>query len=78
MEDFSMEVLRMLAERTIKRLWIIIIILVVLLFATNALWVIHEMQYEEITVEQEVDTGEGNAYVAGVGDVSYGESEAES
>lgn len=76
MEEFNLEVLRMMAERTIKKLWILIIILVVLLFATNTLWVIHEMSYEEYSVEQEVDTGEGDAYVAGVGDINYGESEA--
>lgn len=78
MDEFNLEMLRMMAERTIKKLWILIIILVALLFATNTLWVIHEMSYEEYSVEQEVDTGEGNAYVAGVGDVNYGESEAES
>ena len=46
-------------ERANKRLWIIIIILIVALLGTNAGWIIYESQFQDIvtTVEQEVDTG---------------------
>ena len=65
-------------ERTIKRLWILLIILIVLLFGTNAAWIYYESKMEvvnETDIAQEVDTGEGSAYVAGIGDVYCGESE---
>ena len=63
-------------ERTIRRLWILLIIVTVFLVATNAAWIWYEAQFEDVVVEQDVDTGEGDAFVAGVGDVSYGKSEA--
>lgn len=63
-------------ERTIKRLWILLILLVALLVATNCLWLWYESQLEDvaITTGQDVDTGEGDAVVVGVGDVNYGEN----
>lgn len=62
-------------EKINKRLWIFMIILLIALVGTNAGWIIYESQYETYQVSQEVDTGVGDAYVAGVGDVNYGESE---
>ena len=66
-------------ERTIKRLWILCIVLIVLLVGSNVAWLYYESQFEEVvtTVEQEVDTGEGDAYVTGVGNI-YGEDQTES
>lgn len=64
-------------ERTIKRLWIIVLILILLLAATNGAWIYYESQFIDEYVEQEVDTGDGAAYVAGIGDVNYGESQAD-
>ena len=63
------DLLAVLAERTIKRLWVIIILLVVLLFGTNAAWIYYESQFsmEEVTsteIEQDTDGG-GNNYVIG-------------
>lgn len=48
-------------ERVIKRLFILIIILIVLLFGTNAGWLWYESQFEDVTtkVTQELDSGEG-------------------
>lgn len=63
-------------ERTIKRLWILAILLIVLLFGSNAAWVWYENQFVDESVWQEVDTGEGDAYIAGIGDVTIGESPA--
>ena len=66
-------------ERTIRRFFILTILLVLLLVGTNAAWIWYEAQFEDsvTTVEQEVDTKDGTAYVAGIGDITYGESEAE-
>lgn len=64
-------------ERTIKRLWILLILVVSLLVATNGAWIWYESQWEDIYVEQEIETETGDAFVAGVGDVNYGESETD-
>lgn len=65
-------------ERTIKRLWITIIILIGLLFFTNLGWIVYEAQFEDVTTEieaeQETDGG-GNNYVVG-GDM-FGETESQ-
>ena len=65
-------------ERTIRRLWILCIILIILLFGTNAGWLYYEHQYQYYTnsVEQEIDTGDGDATVIGIGDLN-GESETD-
>lgn len=67
-------------ERTIRRMFIIVILLIVLLVGTNAAWIWYESQFEEqeTSISQEVDSGDGAAYVAGIGDVSVGESQANS
>lgn len=77
-QKYYTDIVAGLAERTIKRLWVIILVLVILLFGSNAAWLIYEGQFEGISVEQEVDTGDGDAFVVGVGDVDYGESKADS
>ena len=68
-------------ERTIRKLWILALVLVLLLFGTNAAWVYYESQWEVVEtyqeVEQEIETGIGDAVVVGIGDVNYGESETD-
>lgn len=76
----AFESMKATMERTIKRLWILTLILVILLFGTNAAWIYYESQWEvmETTeVSQDVDTQDGSAYVAGIGDVYYGESKTD-
>ena len=68
-------------ERTNKRLWILSILLVVLLVGSNAGWIWYESQFETVEtttqeVEQDVDTGNGDATVIGIGSI-YGEGETE-
>ena len=58
-----------------KRLWILLIIIFLAFVGTNVGWIIYESQFETVSVDQDVDTGNGDAYVAGVGDVNYGEGE---
>lgn len=71
----EMEMTRL--DRINKRLWIILIVIFLAFVGTNAGWIIYENQFETYEVKQEVDNGAGNAYVAGVGDVNYGQSEAD-
>ena len=47
------------AEITIKRLWITILLLIVLLVGTNGAWIWHESQFEYSQTTQEV-TQESN------------------
>lgn len=41
-------------ERTIKRLWILALALIFLLVGTNALWIWHESQFEDVVITQDV------------------------
>ena len=60
------------SERTVKRLWATIILLIVLLFGSNAGWLYYESQFEETatTIEAEADDG-GNAVANNNGMVNY-------
>lgn len=65
-------------ERTIRRLWILTIILVALLMATNGFWVYYESLFENtVKIEQEAEwDDESNVIFNGTGSVNYGESKA--
>ena len=60
------------AEFSFKRLWAAIILLIVLLFGSNAGWLYYESQFEETatTIEAEADDG-GNAGANNNGMVNY-------
>lgn len=63
-------------ERTIKRLWILCIIIFLAFVASNAAWIVYEAQWEVVkttsqSVDQKIDTGDGSATVTGIGDI-YG------
>ena len=60
-------------ERHIKRLWILCIIIFIALIGTNAGWIYYESLFEEQVVTQDIDTGDGDAVVAGIGD-AYGKN----
>lgn len=69
-------------ERTIKRLWILCIVIFLAFIGTNIGWIYYEQQFtDEIITEevtQDVDTGNGNATVNGhIGDY-YGTGETDS
>lgn len=61
-------------ERIAKRLIIALIITILLLFATNVLWIWNNSQYDFVDSEVNVDTeGEGNAnYIGQDGDIYNG------
>ena len=63
-------------EREKVRWFIIVLVLIILLFVSNAAWIAYESQFEDIVVSQDVETGEGRSIITGVGDI-YGESEAD-
>lgn len=63
-------------ERINKRLWIALLVVIVLLVATNAAWIYYESQFEDVvteTVTQETDAKDGGtAIVNNGGDMIYG------
>jgi len=63
---------------TIKKLWIALIISILIGATSNLAWVIYDHQFVTESSEIEVDTGDGDAYVAGIGDVTVGESKNQS
>ncbi len=64
-------------ERTIRRLWITTILLIILLVGTNGAWLYFESQWEyyTTTIEQESESGTNN-YIGNDGDISYGETDS--
>lgn len=63
---------------TIKRLWIICILLIVLLVGTNALWLWYESQweyYEEVEQDIESEMEDGDFTVIGIGN-NYGNGQS--
>lgn len=67
-------------ERTIKRLWVLCIIIFLAFVASNAAWIYYESQWEvfetEQNVDQSVETGDGDTMVTGIGDI-YGTNKAD-
>lgn len=57
------------SERYNKRLWIVILILIVALVCSNVAWIVYESQFETIDVEQDVEqnarNGDNNNFVGG-------------
>lgn len=53
-KKYYTDIIAGLTERTIKRLWIIIILLIVLLVGTNCAWIYYESQFEDATITQDV------------------------
>lgn len=63
-------------ERTIKRLWITIILLIVLLVGTNVAWIVYESQFEDVTQTVTQESSGDNASNKFVGG-NYGESKTD-
>jgi hypothetical protein len=57
---FLNEMYSAVLERTIRRLWILCIILVVLLVSSNLAWIYYENQFEEIEIIQDSSDGNNN------------------
>ena len=61
-------------ERVIKRLWVLALVLIVLLAASNAAWLYYESSFEEIRIEQENESGYNN-FIGNDGDIYNGETD---
>ena len=60
-------------ERIIRRQWILIIIMIVVLLATNSAWLYYESQMEAVTVEQEAEAdGKSTVILNNSGSIDYG------
>lgn len=70
-------------ERHIKRLWITNLVLITLLFLSNAIWLWFYSGFDFESYEADIDAGDGNAnynYIGNDmdGDISYGTNTGES
>ena len=61
-------------ERVIKRLYKLIVLLIILLVASNAAWLYYESSFEEIRIEQENESGYNN-FIGNDGDIYNGETD---
>lgn len=60
-------------ERTIRRLWVLCIILILLLAGSNAAWIYYESQYVEETLTVTQDSPDGiNNFIGNDGDITNG------
>ena len=61
-------------ERVIKRLYKLIVLLIILLVASNAAWLYYESSFEEIRIEQENESGYNN-FIGNDGYIHNGETD---
>ena len=53
-------------ERSNRRLWVIILVLIAALIITNGAWIYYENSFEDkVEIEAEQETSEGSNYVVG-------------
>ena len=68
-------------KRTSKRYFILFVITLIMLFATNALWLyawslpVEETSVTTTTVDQDSEDNGSNTYIDSEGDVDYGETD---
>lgn len=63
------------SERHNKRLWIVILVLIGALIASNLAWIIYENSFEDYVITQEVEQDADNGSNNFVGGDVYGETE---
>lgn len=63
-------------ERVIKRMWVLVLSLIILLAASNAAWIWYESQFEDVekTITQENEDGYNN-YIGNDGDIVNGNAD---
>ena len=72
-ERYFAELSLAMAERTIKRLWILAITIFVAFVISNVCWIVYENSFEDVVVTQ--DNADGyNSFVGNDGDINYGET----
>ena len=75
--QYDIDLLSAMAERTIKRLWICVLVLIIALIGTNAGWLYYESQFEDVVATEIVqDNADGyNNYIGNDGDIVNGETD---
>lgn len=75
--QYDIDLLSAMAERTIKRLWIVVLVLIIALIGTNGAWLYYQSQFEEIvTTEVVQENADGyNNYIGNDGDIVNGETD---
>jgi hypothetical protein len=68
-------------ERQIKRMWVVVLVLIVALIASNIAWIIYNSQFEtvemtteEYDISQDAENGNNNSIING-GNIVNGETE---
>ena len=61
-------------EHVIKRMWVLVLVLIILLCASNAAWIWWESQFDEVRIEQENESGYNN-FIGNDGDIYNGETD---
>ena len=61
-------------ERVIKRMWVLVLSLIILLFVSNAAWIWYESHSEEVRIEQDNESGYNN-FIGNDGDIYNGETD---
>ena len=59
-------------ERQVKRLWITVLVLIVMLVATNGAWIWHEIQFSDIETTIEAEQDGSCVNIVSGGDLDYG------
>lgn len=61
------------AERNFKRMWVVVIVLIALLVATNTGWLVYESQFETVeTLQIKAEQDGSGVNIVGGGDIDYG------
>lgn len=79
-KQYYTDIISGLAERTIKRLWIVIILLIVLLVGSNCAWLYYEAQFTGEVITQDVlqeVSGENSRNIFAGGDLYGGTTESQ-
>lgn len=62
-------------ERIIRKLFILLAVVLLLLFATNGYWLWYESQFEDVVTVTQDNTDGYNNYVGNDGDITNGKAE---
>lgn len=68
---YALDIINASYNSTLKKLWMLVFVLVILLVGTNAGWLIYESQMQEVVVTENTQDGNGVNLIGG-GDINYG------
>jgi len=77
--EFALESQGARLERTNRRMFIVVLVLVVALIGSNLAWLYYESQFSKtVKIEQEAESDNGNVILNGTGELHYGEGQTDS